>query len=259
MKQRLVLFLFLAIFPLQLFSQGKTTVTLRENNIPLRQLFDLIQQKTEYRFFYNEDLPALNDKVSVNVRDEDVMKVLGSVLDAKGLIYRIVDNKLIVVADPQGFQKHEVTGVVTAEDGTPLPGVNVFIKGTTKGTITDMNGKYSLEVPDGSTVLVFSFVGYQQDEIPVGDRKVINVQMKESVQKLEKVVVTGLGISRKQKSLGYAVTEVGGDAVSQAKEANMINALAGKVAGLQINRTAGGVGSSSRVTPAPADSATPSP
>ncbi len=247
MKQRLVLFLFLAIFPLQLFSQGKTTVTLRENDIPLRQLFDLIQQKTEYRFFYNEDLPALNDKVSVNVRDEDVMKVLGSVLDAKGLIYRIVDNKLIVVADSQGFQKHEVTGVVTAEDGTPLPGVNVFIKGTTKGTITDMNGKYSLEVPDGSTVLVFSFVGYQQNEIPVGDRKVINVQMKESVQKLEKVVVTGLGISRKQKSLGYAVTEVGGDAVSEAKEANMINALAGKVAGLQINRTAGGVGSSSRV------------
>ena len=247
MRQRFVFLLFLALLPLQLFSQGKTTVTLKENNIPLRQLFDLIQQKTEYRFFYNEDLPALNEKVTVDARNEEVTKLLKSVLDPKGLIYRIVDKNLIVVANPQGFQKHVVTGVVSDQSGMPLPGVNVFIKGTTQGTITDMDGKYSLEVPDGTTVLVYSFVGYEEEDIPVGDRKVINVQMKEAVQKLEKVVVTGLGISRQQKSLGYAVTEVSGDAVSEAKEANMINSLAGKVAGLQINRTAGGVGASSRV------------
>jgi TonB-linked SusC/RagA family outer membrane protein len=247
MKYRLLLFLFLMASQLSLFSQGKTMVTLKENNITLRQLFNLIQEKTEYRFFYNEDLSALNDRVTVDTRNEEVTSLLDRVLGERGLIFRIVDQKLIVVAGPDGFQKHEVHGVVTAEDGVPLPGVNVFIKGTTQGTITNMDGKYSLEVPGGTTVLVFSFVGYEQQEIPVGDRQVINVTMKESVQKLEKVVVTGLGISRKQKALGYAVTEVGGEAVSQAKEANMINSLAGKVAGLQINRTAGGVGSSSRV------------
>jgi TonB-linked SusC/RagA family outer membrane protein len=247
MKYRRLFFLLLLILPLTGFSQGKTAVTLKENNITLRQLFDLIQQKTEYRFFYNEDLPALNDKVSVDARNEEVTQLLKTVIDPRGLIYRIVDDKLIVVADPKGFRKHGVSGVVVADDGTPLPGVNVIIKGTSKGTITDMDGHYSLEVPDGSTVLMFSFVGYEPQEIPVGDRKVIDVVLKESVQKIEKVVVTGLGISRKQKSLGYAVTEVGGDAVSEAKEANMINSLAGKVAGLQINRTAGGVGSSSRV------------
>ncbi len=247
MKNRLLLFVFMLAVSLQVFPQGGTTVTLKEKNIPLRQLFELIQEKTVYRFFYNEDLPALDDRVTVDVKNEEVTKLLGTVIDPRGLIFRIIDNKLIVVADPQGFRQHKVTGVVSAADGGALPGVNVFIKGTTTGTITDNEGHYALEVPDGSTVLVFSFVGYEQQEIPVGDRKIINVQLQESVQKLEKVVVTGLGISRKQKSLGYAVTEVGGEEVSQAKEANMINSLAGKVAGLQINRTAGGVGSSSRV------------
>ncbi len=243
------LFFFLFVFLLlpPVFSQPQDKVTVRAEGVTLRQLFEMVQQKTNYRFFYNDDLPALDEKVTVNVRNEDVETFLHDLLQPRGLIYRIIDGKLIVVADPRGFQQHKVTGRVTSEDGAPLPGVNVFIKGTTRGTITDMDGNYSLEVPDGATVLVFSFVGYEPQEIPVGDRTVLNVQLTESVQKLEKVVVTGLGISRRQKSLGYAVSEVGGEEVSQAKEANMINSLAGKVAGLQINRTAGGVGSSSRV------------
>ncbi len=249
MKSKFLLLLFFLLSaPSFLMAQEiKNVVTLREENVPLRELFKSIQEKTGYRFFYNEDLPALDERVTVDVKKADVPSLLDSVLHPRNLIYKILDNKLIVVATPRGFQKHVITGMVVDENGVPLPGVNVVIKGTTTGTVTDAGGRFSIQVPDGETILVFSFVGFVSQEIPAGGQTALNVVLKESVQTLEKVVVTGLGITREQKSLGYAVSEVGGDEVSQAKETNMVNSLAGKVAGLQINRTAGGVGSSSRV------------
>lgn len=136
----------------------------------------------------------------------------------------------------------KVTGTVTsATDGVPLPGVSIIVKGTSRGTVTDVDGNYSIEVPDNA-VLVFSFVGFETHEIEVRGRNVINVVLAESVEVLEEVVVTALGISREKKSLGYSVAELSGEEITRVAQENILNSLAGKVPGVNISST-GGVGS----------------
>ncbi|QHT65984.1 SusC/RagA family TonB-linked outer membrane protein [Rhodocytophaga rosea] len=145
-------------------------------------------------------------------------------------------------------QTRTVTGTVRgATDKSPLPGVNVVIKGTTSGTTTNLDGQYSLPVPENAT-LVFSFIGFSAQEVLVGNRAVIDLQMEEDVTKLTEVVVTAVGIQREKASLGYAVQEVKGNMVTDAREPNIVNALAGKIAGVQINSSGGQPGSSSRIT-----------
>lgn len=143
-------------------------------------------------------------------------------------------------------QSKQITGTVTsAEDGLGMPGVSVVLKGTTVGASTDIDGKYSLEAT-ASDVLMFSFVGMVTQEIAVGNKTVINVVMETESIGVEEVVVTALGVTREKKSLGYAVTEIGGDLVSEGKETNIVNSLSGKVAGVQI-RQANTMGGSANI------------
>jgi TonB-linked SusC/RagA family outer membrane protein len=133
-------------------------------------------------------------------------------------------------------QTRQVTGKVTSsEDGSPVPGVNISVKGTNKGTITSGDGAFQISVGNGSS-LTFSSVGYTAQTISVGSQSVINVQLVPSTATLTEVVVTALGVSRDKKSLGYSSQEVKGDAVSTAKESNFINSLSGKVSGVEIKR-----------------------
>lgn len=133
-------------------------------------------------------------------------------------------------------QTRQVTGKVTSsEDGSPVPGVNISVKGTNKGTITSGDGGFQISVGSGSS-LTFSSVGYTSQTIAVGSQTVINIHLASSTATLSEVVVTALGVSRDKKSLGYASQEVKGDAVSTAKESNFINSLSGKVSGVEIKR-----------------------
>ncbi|WP_289053437.1 SusC/RagA family TonB-linked outer membrane protein [Carboxylicivirga marina] len=144
-------------------------------------------------------------------------------------------------------QDLNVTGTVTStEDGQPIPGVSVLQKGTTNGTITDISGTYNITVQQGS-VLVFSFVGMINQEVSVNSSS-IDVAMEPDVIGMDEVVVTALGLSREKKALGYTVTEVGGEEISTVKDVNVMNSLAGKVAGVNITQGAFGPGSSSKVT-----------
>lgn len=150
---------------------------------------------------------------------------------------------LLLVATSQLFaQNHTVTGKVTAkEDGLPLPGVSVIVKGTTNGTQTDVSGKYSLTVPDGAQ-LTFSFLGYTQQTLTVSGNT-LNVVLVASSQQLGEVVVTGaLGLTRTRNQQSYAAQQVSGDEVSKQRSSNFINGLSGKIAGLDIkqNNTLGG-------------------
>ena len=141
-------------------------------------------------------------------------------------------------------QPVQITGRVTsAVDGQSLPGVAVLIKGTQRGTITDAEGKYTLKIPGQNVTLVFSFVGYKTQEIIAGNKRVIDVVLQENVKKLGEVVVTALGITRQEKSLGFSVGKVKGNELTQVVQENVVNSLAGKVAGVTINST-GGTGSS---------------
>lgn len=146
-------------------------------------------------------------------------------------------------------QERTISGNVTSvEDGTTMPGVNVVLKGTTNGTITDVDGNYKLSVPSEGGILLFSFVGLNTEEVEIGTRSVIDLAMSTDVQQLSEVVVTALGISRDKASLGYSVQKVSGEDVQKTNEANIINALQGQVAGVQIQGTAGSLGGSSRIT-----------
>lgn len=140
-------------------------------------------------------------------------------------------------------QTRRVTGKVTSkEDGMEIPGVNVMIKGTQMGTATDVNGAFSLDVSDDA-VLTFSYIGFQNQEIVVGNRSVINVELSEDQSALGEVVVTALGIQREELSLGYSIERVGGQEMTRVAQESFLNALSGKVAGATISST-GGTGSS---------------
>lgn len=133
------------------------------------------------------------------------------------------------------FAQKTVTGVViSSADNSPMVGVSVQVKGTTTGAISDANGRYSVSVPDDQAVLLFSFIGYEPEEVIVGGQSTIDISLEESVTLVSEIVVTALGIKRDEKSLGYAVTVVNTDDISKNKTINMMESLEGSVSGLNI-------------------------
>lgn len=143
-------------------------------------------------------------------------------------------------------QTKAVSGVVTDSSGEPIIGANVLVKGTTNGTITDLDGNFTLEVPAGA-ILQFSYIGFDTQEIPYKGEASLAISLTEDTQKIDEVVVTALGIKREKKALGYSMTELKGESLTQTRDANVANALAGKVAGLQVKQNGTGVGGSSRI------------
>lgn len=145
------------------------------------------------------------------------------------------------------WAQEQVRGTVTdAETGEPLPGVSVIVEGTTRGTVTNLEGIYTVEAPaDGS--LRFSFIGYETQTIPVSNRSTIDVSLSPDVRQLGEVVVTALGIQREKKALQYSVTEIKGEAFTEARENNISDQLAGRVAGVNVTNVASGPSGSSRV------------
>lgn len=146
-------------------------------------------------------------------------------------------------------QDRIVAGRVTSsEDGSGLPGVNILVKGTTTGTVTDGNGNYRISIPTGDVTLVMSFIGLVSQEIAVGDRTTIDVKMTSDVQQLSEVVVTAVGIEREKKALGYAVTDLGADRIQQKAEPDPVRALQGKIPGVNIIGSGGAVGAGTNIT-----------
>ena len=143
-------------------------------------------------------------------------------------------------------QNKTISGTVSDQDGLPLPGVNIVVQGTTNGTQTDFDGNYSIQAEQGD-VLLFTYIGQKEQRQTVGSSNTVNVQMTEDAEALEEVVVTALGIKREEKSVGYAVQNVKGDDIAQARESNLVNALSGKVSGVQITNSSGAAGSSARI------------
>ncbi len=149
---------------------------------------------------------------------------------------------LMLIALPSLAQM-QVGGTVTSSDGSGIPGVNIAIRGAAGGTITDIDGNYSIQVPNENAVLVFSYVGFESQERTVGNNSTIDIELSEDVTALSEVVVTALGIRREEKSLGYSVAKVDGEEFERVVQENVLNSMAGKVAGVTINNT-GGPGSS---------------
>ncbi len=159
----------------------------------------------------------------------------------------IISILLILIAGGM-YAQQTVTGNVTSgEDNSPLPGASIVLLGTTTGAVTDADGNYSIELPDLTGTLKFSFIGFQSTQEAVNGRTTINVTLSPSTEMLDEVVITALGITREKKALGYSVTEVSGSDLNQVKESNVINQLSGRVAGVVITQSTSGPGSGSRV------------
>lgn len=165
---------------------------------------------------------------------------------ALGLLPFTLAGADIVEVASRNMEEKTISGTVIDTDGEPLIGVNILAKDTGIGTITDIDGTYSLAVPDETTVLVFSYTGYQTQELEIGTSTVLNVTMLFGTA-LEEVVVTAIGISREKKSLSYSITEVGAEDISLVKDHNPLNSLVGKVSGVVISQGTGGPGGGSRV------------
>lgn len=145
------------------------------------------------------------------------------------------------------FAQFSVRGTVSDTEGAPVMGATVLEKGTTNGTITDLNGKYSLQVKNSSAVLTFSYVGMTTLDVPVEGKAQVNATLSTSAVNIDEVVVTALGISREKKTLGYSLQEIKGESLIDAREANIANALSGKITGLQVIRSSNGPAGSSKL------------
>ena len=154
---------------------------------------------------------------------------------------------LLMGSYPLFAQNQTITGTVTSEtDGGPLPGVNVLVQGTTNGTQTDFDGNYAIEASEAD-ILVFSYIGTKSQSISVGNSSTIDVVLVEDASQLEEVVVTALGLERQEKSLTYANQQVDTDELTKARSINVLEGLSGKVAGVNITRSASGVGAPVKV------------
>jgi TonB-linked SusC/RagA family outer membrane protein len=160
--------------------------------------------------------------------------------------YQVLCLALFLLASTSALAQRSVSGKVSDSQGTAMPGVNVVVKGTSVGTTSDSDGRYSISTEDGS-VLVFSFIGFVSQEIEVGNRTSIDVTLVEDVQQLSEVVVTALGIERSTKALQYSVTEVDGENFTKARENNLGAQLAGRVAGVNVTKPASGPAGSTRI------------
>ena len=228
---------------------AQDNISLKVENMTLESVFKTIQEKTGYRFFYSDDLVDLDKLISINVKSGGIETLVSQLQQQTKLVFRLMEDKLIVVEPANTPQQNIIiNGKITSEkEKEGLPGVNVVVKGTTNGVVTNLDGSFTIKVPTENSVLTFSFIGFESQEISINGRRVIDVVLKEDVESLDEVVVTALAIERNKNSLGYSITQVGSDDINQAKENNPINSLVGKVSGLQITKSPTGVDGSSRV------------
>lgn len=155
---------------------------------------------------------------------------------------------IVCLAGPLAFgQAQTVKGKITAEDGSPLPGASVLVKGTTVGTVTDVDGNYTLEVPSGAQALMISFIGYETAEVSLRGRAIVDYQLTPDIQQLSEVVVTAFGIEQEKKALGYSVEEFSSEEITRSNQPNLLDALQGQVAGVQINSSGGSPGAGSSI------------
>ncbi|MBW3469501.1 SusC/RagA family TonB-linked outer membrane protein [Arthrospiribacter ruber] len=223
----------------------------------LEEILNAIELKTEYSFFYTHRSLKNTNTIRLSQREGRVSDILLDIANQRRLHFKQVNNTISVrpVNSSKGpanieiqinEQEVEITGRVTNQEGESLPGVAVSVSGTTTGAITDIDGNYSLRVPEGAT-LVFSYIGYSTQFIEIGNRSVIDVVMVEDTQGLEEVVVTALGIQRSARSLGYATSTVKSEELTVNRTPNMMNALVGKVAGVNISPLGTGPGGTSKI------------
>lgn len=245
---RFVLFLFMVVIQATAFAQSGMKITIQKENITVIEALKEVEKQSKLSVGYNDsqliDKPAIN----LNLKNIDLEKALSIILKGTGFTYGIKRNYINIIPQPKTgtVVVKQVTGRVVDEKNEPLIGVNIRVEGTDDGTVTDLEGKYVIKASIGS-ILSFTYIGYISSYVKIADKNVYNIQMSANVEALNEVVVTALGIKREQKALSYNVQQVKSDQLTNVKDANFINSLNGKVAGVNINSSSSGVGGASKV------------
>ena len=250
--------LFMFVFSLSgsasVFSQK---ISISEKDVPLEKVFTQIKQQSSYVFFYDEEWMKQANKVTLNVDNASLETVLKICFLKQPLTYSIVGNTVVLkkvnVIDTQPMLLEVqvsapivINGVVTGADKRPLQGVSVKIKGSNRGDITDVNGKFSIPNVNPDDVLIFSSVSYSTKEIKVGDRKILDIQLEERSSELAEVIIIGYGTQSKESGTG-SVGVVKGESLEQVPVSTFQQALRGSVAGLQATATDGAPGANTQV------------
>lgn len=221
----------------------KTTVSLEARNQTVKDVLNEIEDQSEFTFFFNNRHLDLQRRVSVSEKKNDIFKVLDQIFAGTNIVYSVLDKKIILSAEGKALQQagKKITGTVLDQNGESVIGANVVVKGTANGTITDVDGKFTLEVPDGA-VLQVTYIGYNGQEIPVGNQTTFQIVLKENTQALDEVVVVGYGVQKKVNLTGSVAT-VETEKLENRPVSSISEGLQGTMPGVTVQRTSGEVGS----------------
>ncbi len=255
LKMKLLAFLMFAVLAVSAadsYSQA-AKFSLKLKDATVREVFDHIEDNSEFILLYNEKWVDVNRRVDINVKNETVEKVLDQTFKGTRNVYKIYDRQVVILQDEkaeipanvqrqiaesqiQQPQQKEITGTVTDTDGLPLPGVSVIVKGTTIGTVTNNDGAFSLEIPLNAETLQFSFVGMKTQEIVVGNKTTINVTMQTDAIGIEEVVAVGYGSMKKSNVTG-SISTVDIDALGTQTPVTVGEMLQGSTTGVQVTNS----------------------
>ena len=233
MRQKLIsltVVLLLGLFPSKVFAQ----VNVKIDRLPLKEALVEVEKQSGYSFFYSDHLPQQEAVVSVKATNSNIESVMDDLLKGLGIKYEVKPDKQITLTEklqtPKETSKNPslkvVSGTVVDASGLPVIGAGVLIEGTSTGAVTDENGKYSIEVPSGDSILEFSCMGYQTLKVSLDGRRVMDVTLREDTQFLDEVVVVGYGTQKKVNLTG-SVSMVGSDEISARPISSVSSGLQG--------------------------------
>lgn len=230
-----------------LFAQSNVKITIKKNEITLREALTEVEKQSKMSVAYNESQLGGSKRISLNVSELPLEQALKVILKGTGFSYKLKDSYIMIIPEKKEESvSKEIQGRVVDEQGEALIGVNVSINGGSGGTITNLNGDFTIRVTKNDFLKV-SYIGYTTQMVKISDKTVYNITMASDTKALDEVVVTALGIKREAKALTYNVQEIKAAGITKVKDANFINSLSGKVAGVTINQSSSGTGGSSRV------------
>lgn len=253
MKWSLFLFI-ISIFQAQAISgyAQKTELSLDFTSTSIEKILNEIENQSDFYFLYNKNLIDVGHETNIQVENQQIEVILDQLFSDSDIDYRIFNRQIVLSAKDNptaefASQVKNVSGKVTDSSGEPLPGVTVIVKGTTKGTVTDYDGNYTISDVQGNETLVFSFVGMSTQEIAVGSQTSINLIMEEDAIGIEEVVAIGYGVVRKRDLTG-SVSSVNAEEIARTSSSNAMQALQAQVPGLDIQQSDGQAGAGINIT-----------